>query len=87
MRNDITISITIKYAPLSHLIGGNQKISEQSLDSDHKWLEAVFLIAICHLSGNKLQSKTNSTTFVQLSIVLTFLIAAHPGVFIDILKM
>ena len=52
-RNDQTFSITIKYAPLSHRIGGNRKCSEQSMNVDHKSLETVFLIAICHQSGDK----------------------------------
>ena len=33
----------------SHRIGGNQKRSEQVMNSDHKSLETVFLIAICLL--------------------------------------
>ena len=45
-RNDQTISITIKYAPLSNRTGGNQKRSQQSMNVDHKSLETVFLIAI-----------------------------------------
>ena len=35
-RNDQSISITIKCAPLSYQIGGNRKRSEQSMNVDHK---------------------------------------------------
>ena len=52
MENDTTISITIKYAPLSHRIGGNKKHSELSLNADQKSLEIVFSIAICRQSGD-----------------------------------
>ena len=45
-RNDQTISITIKYAPLSYRTGGNRKRSEQSMNVDHKSLETVFSIII-----------------------------------------
>ena len=45
-RNDRTISITIKYAPLSYRIGGNRKRSEQSINAVHKSLETVFSIAL-----------------------------------------
>ena len=34
-RNDQTISVTIKYAPLSYKIEGNRKRSEQSMNADH----------------------------------------------------
>ena len=45
-RNDQTISITIKYAPLSYRTGGNRKRSEHSMNVDHKSLETVFSIII-----------------------------------------
>ena len=54
-RNDQTISITIKYAPLSYRKGGNRKRSEQSMNAVHKSLETVFSIAICRQSGDKRQ--------------------------------
>ena len=71
-RNDQTISIIIKYAPLSYRTGGNRKRSEQSMNAVHKSLETVFSIAICHQSGNKRQSKTLFLTILDLrsSIVL-----------------
>ena len=58
-RNDQTISITIKYAPLSYRTGacGNRKRSEQSMGTVHGSLETVFSIAICRQSGDKRQSK------------------------------
>ena len=31
----------------SHQIGGNQKPSVQLMNADQKWLETVFLVAIC----------------------------------------
>ena len=78
-RNDQTISITIKYAPLSYRTGGNRKRSEQSMNAVHKSLETVFSIAICRQSGDKRQSKTLFLTILDLrsSIVLTFTIAAY----------
>ena len=51
-RNDQTISITIKYAPLSYRTGGNRKRSEQSMNVVHKSLETVFSIANCRQSVN-----------------------------------
>ena len=49
------------------------------MNPDNKSLEAVFLIAICCQSGNKMQSKTVLTIFdLPLSIVLTFSIAPYP---------
>ena len=70
-RNDQTISITIKYAPLSYRTGGNR-------NAVHKSLETVFSIAICRKSGDKRQSKTLFLTILDLrsSIILTFSIAA-----------
>ena len=78
-RNDQTISITIKYAPLSYQTGGNRKRYEQSMNAVHKSLETVFSIAICRQSGDKRQSKTLFLTILDLrpSIVLTFSIAAY----------
>ena len=80
-RNDQTISITIKYAPLSYRTGGNRKRSEQSMNAVNKSLETVFSIAICRQSGDKRQSKTlfYVLTILDLrsSIVLTFSIAAY----------
>ena len=35
-RNDQTVSISIKYAPLSYRTGGNRKRSEQSMSADHR---------------------------------------------------
>ena len=43
-RHDQTISITIKYAPLSYPKGGNRKRSEQWMKADHKSPETVFSI-------------------------------------------
>ena len=78
-RNDQTISITIKYAPLSYRTSGNRKRSEQSINAVHKSLKTVFLIAICRRSGDKRQSKTLFLMILDLrsSIVLTFSIAAY----------
>ena len=78
-RNDQTISITTKYAPLSYRTGGNRKRSEQSMNAVHKSLETVFSIAICRQSGDKRQSKTLLLTILDLrsSIVLTFSIATY----------
>ena len=78
-RNDQTISITIKYAPLSYRTGGNRKRSEQSMNAVHKSLETVFSIAICRELGDKRQSKTLFLTILDLrsSIVLLFSIAAY----------
>ena len=78
-RNDQTISITIKYAPLSYRTGGNRKRSEQSMNAVHKSLETVFSIAICRQSGGEWQSKTLLLMILDLrsSIVLTFSIAAY----------
>ena len=58
LRNDQTISITIKYAPLLYRTGGNRKRSEQSMNAVHKTLETVFSIAICRQLGDERQSKT-----------------------------
>ena len=73
-KNDQTISITIKYAPLSYRTGGNRKRSEQSMNAVHKSLETVIPIAICRQSGDKRQSKTLFLTILDLrsSTVLTF---------------
>ena len=78
-RNDQTISITIKYAPLSYRTGGNRKRSEQSMNAVHKSLETVFSIVICRQSGDKRQSKTLFLTILYLRslIVLTFSFAAY----------
>ena len=63
---------------LSHWIGGSRKHSEQWTNGDQKSLETVLLIAICHQSGDKWQSKTVSNDFyLGSSIVLTFSIAAY----------
>ena len=52
-RNDQTISISIKYAPLSYRTDGNRKRSERSMNAYHISLETVFSIAICnHLATN-----------------------------------
>ena len=63
-----------------HRIGGNRKRSYQSKNADQNSLETEFLIAICHQSGNKWQSKILFLTIFYLRqwIVLTFLIAAYP---------
>ena len=78
-RNHQTISITIKYAPLSYRTGGNRKRSEQSMNAVHKSLETVFSIAICRHLGDKQQSKTLFLMILDLrsSIVLTFSIATY----------
>ena len=85
-RNDQTISITIKYAPLSYRTGGNRKRSEQSMNAVPKSLETVFSIAICRQSGEKRQSKTLFLTILDLrsSIVLTFSIAAFQKCLLNI---
>ena len=57
-RNDQTISITIKYAPLSYQSGSNRKRSEQSMNAVHKSLETMFSIANCRQSGDKRKSKS-----------------------------
>ena len=41
-RNDQTILITIKYAPLSYQTGRNRKLSKQSMKVDQKSLETLF---------------------------------------------
>ena len=51
-RNDQTISISIKYAPLSYRTGGYRKRSEQSMNADHRSLETMLSIAICRQSGD-----------------------------------
>ena len=78
-RNDQTIPITIKYAPLSYRTGGNRKRSEQAMNAVHKSLETVFSIAICCQSCDKQQSITLFLTILDLrsSIVLTFSIATY----------
>ena len=79
-RNDQTISIIIKYAPLLYRTGGNRKRSEQSMNADHKSLETVFSIAICRQSDDKRQSKTLFLTISEIyvsSIVLTFSVAVY----------
>ena len=78
MENDQTISITIKYAPLSYRTGGNRKRSEQSMNADHKLLETMFSIAKGRQSGNKRQTKSLFLTILDLrsSIVLMFSSAA-----------
>ena len=58
-RNDQTISITIKYAPLSYRTGGNRKRFEQSMNAVHKSLETVFSIAICRQSGRQTAIKNS----------------------------
>ena len=42
---------------IPHRIGGNQKRNQQSMNTDQKLIEIVFLIAICRLLGDKWQSK------------------------------
>ena len=74
MENDQTISITIKYAPLSYRTGGNRKRYEQSMNAVHKSLEKVFSIAICRQSGDKTLIKNSvfndlRYTFVDSIIV------------------
>ena len=78
-RNDQTISISIKYAPLSFPTGGNRKRSEQSMTADHRSLETVFSIAICRQSGDKRQSKALFLAILdpRSSIALTFTIASY----------
>ena len=78
-RNDQTISISIKYAPLSFPTGGNRNRSEQSMTGDHRLLETVFSIAICRQSGDKRQSKALSLAILdpRSSIALTFSIASY----------
>ena len=57
-----------------HRVGGNPKVSEQSMNVDEKSIETVFLIAICHQLGDKWQSETLSLKIFDLglSIVLMF---------------
>ena len=84
--NDQTISITIKYVPLSYRTGGNQKRSEQSMNAVHKSLETVFLIAICRQSGDKRQSETLFLMILdqRSSTLLTFSIAAYLNCLLNI---
>ena len=79
-KNDQTISISIRYAPLSYRTGGNRKRSEQSMNADHRSLETVVTIVICRKSGNKRKSKALSLAILdqRSSIVLTFSIASYP---------
>ena len=78
-RNDQTISISIKYAPLSYRTGGNRKRSEQSMTADHRSLETVFSIAICRQSDDKRQSKALFLAILdpRSSIAITFSIASY----------
>ena len=41
-----------------------------STNKDQKLLETEFLIAICHLTGNKLQSKAVSSDFDQRLLII-----------------
>ena len=64
MENDQTISITIKYAPLSYRTGGNRKRPEQSMNAVHKSLEnSVF---DCHLSPVGRQTAIKNSVFNDL---------------------
>ena len=78
-QNDQTISISIKYAPLSYRTGGNRKRSEQSITVEHRSLETVFSIAICRQSGDKRQSKALFLSILdpRSSIAFTFSIASY----------
>ena len=73
-RNDQTISITIKYAPLSYRTGGNRKRSEQSMNARNSVFDS-------HLSpvGRQTAIKNYVLTILDLrsSIVFTFSIAAN----------
>ena len=83
-----TISITIKYAPLSYQISGNKKRSEQSMKADHELVDTAILIIICGKTGDKQQLKTLFLTILDLrsSIVLTFLITACPVCLLNIMN-
>ena len=72
-RNDRTISISIKYAPLSYRTGSNRKRSEQSMIADHRSLETD------RQSGNKWQSKALFLAILdpRSSITLTFSNASY----------
>ena len=73
-----TISISIKYSPLSYRTGGNRKRSQQSMNVYHRLLETVFSIAICRQSCDKWQAKALFLAILDPhpSIYLTFSIAA-----------
>ena len=89
-RNAQTISITIKYAPLSYQIGGNRKRSGQSMKADHNSLsKKSVLIAICCQLRDKQRSKTMLLMILDLrsSIVLTFSIVAYLVCLLNILNM
>ena len=61
-------------------VGGNRKRNQQSTNPDKKSIKTVFLIAICRLTGDKLQTKTlfQLIFYLRSSIVLAFSIAAYP---------
>ena len=65
--------------PRSHRVGGNRKRYQQSTNVYQKSLETEFLIAICHHTDDKWQSKTMFLTifYLRSSIVLAFLIATY----------
>ena len=80
-RNDKTISIIIKYTPLTFRIGGDQKRSEQSLNANHKSLETMYIIAILSPIGLQTASENNFVSndfYLRSSIKLTFMIAVYP---------
>ena len=87
-RNDQTISISIKYSPLSYQTGGNRKCSQQSMNVDHRLLETVFSIAIFRQSGDKRQAKALFLAILdpRSSIYLTFSIAALWSVYLGLLN-
>ena len=74
-RNDQTISITIKYAPLSYRTGGNRKRSEQSMNARN----SVFDSHLSPVARQTAIKKNPLLTILDLrsSIVLTFSIAAN----------
>ena len=71
---------TILCQPISHRVGGNRKHFQQLMNADQKWIETVFLIAICRQCGDKWQLKTLFISIFDLrsSIVMAFSIAAYP---------
>ena len=91
-RNDQTISISIKYAPLSYRTGGNRKRSEQSrwpriTDSWKQCFRLPFVAsvetelstAVCRQCGDKRQLKALFLAILdpRSSMVLTFSIASY----------
>ena len=50
---------------VTHWIGSNQKLYQQSKNADQKSIETAFLVAICCLRGDKWQSKMQGLTILS----------------------